>query len=75
MQGWRTFLLNALAAASIIVLEIVTMLVGVDWQAHLPREVAIWIVVAVNIANIVLRHVTSGPAGWRNGATPGKEPS
>ena len=75
MQGWRTFLLNGLAAASIIVLEIVTMLAGVDWQAHLPREMAIWIVVAVNIANIVLRHVTSGPAGWRNGKASGRATS
>jgi hypothetical protein len=69
MKGWRTFALNAFAAASIIVAEIMAMLAGVDWDAHLPRDVAIWIVVAVNIANIVLRHVTSGPAGWRTDRT------
>lgn len=68
MQGWRTLLVNAMAAMAVIGLEILHMLAGIDWQAHLPRDAAIWMVVAVNVANIVLRHVTQGPAGWRGGS-------
>ncbi|MHC5654268.1 hypothetical protein [Stappia sp.] len=65
MPGWKTFLLNALAALAVVLLEVLRMLAGIDWQAHLPGETAVWVIVAVNVANILLRHLTQGPAGWR----------
>ncbi|SDT99164.1 hypothetical protein [Stappia sp. ES.058] len=67
MRGWKTLLLNLGAASSVVLLEILRYLADVDWSAHLPPHAALWMVVGVNVANIVLRHVTFGPPAWREG--------
>lgn len=67
MRGWKTLLLNLAATASVVLLEILRYLADVDWSAHLPPQAALWAVVGVNVANIVLRHVTAGPPAWREG--------
>ncbi|WP_029060256.1 hypothetical protein [Stappia stellulata] len=67
MHGWKTLLLNLAAAVGIIALEVLRYLADVDWSAHLSPPTALWLVVGVNVANIVLRHVTSGPPAWRRG--------
>lgn len=64
MRGWRTLALNLATGLAVIAAEMAGFLAGVDWAAALgPRE-ALWLVVAVNLANIALRHLTRGPAGW-----------
>lgn len=68
MRGWRTLAVNALTAAGIVALEALRFLGEVDWAAALGQRQALWIVVAVNLANIALRHVTGEPAGWRREA-------
>ncbi|WP_417770283.1 hypothetical protein [Stappia sp.] len=65
MRGWRTFAVNALTAAGVAALEALRFLGEVDWAAALGPHQALWIVVAVNLANIALRHITGAPAGWR----------
>ena len=72
MRGWRTLVVNGLTAAGIVSLEALRFLGEVDWASALGPHRALWIVVLVNLANIVLRHVTREPAGWRREARPGR---
>ncbi|MCA1297546.1 lysozyme [Stappia indica] len=65
MRGWKTLVLNGLAAGAALLLECLHYLAGVDWTSHLAPQSALWVVIALNLGNILLRHVTDGPAGWR----------
>ncbi|MBA4610932.1 hypothetical protein H1W37_04670 [Stappia taiwanensis] len=65
MRGWKTLVLNGLAAGAALLLECLHYLAGVDWTSHLGPQAALWVVIAFNLGNILLRHVTDGPAGWR----------
>ena len=65
MKGWRTLILNASAAGAALALEISSYLTSVEWNAYLPPSAALWALIAMNIANIVLRHITDRPAAWR----------
>jgi hypothetical protein len=70
MRGWKTLLLNGGIGAAVVLLEMLTFLGAADWNAILPPDRAAVAVLGIGLANIVLRHVTSGPAGWRKAARP-----
>ncbi|WP_420411266.1 hypothetical protein [Roseibium sp.] len=65
MRGWKTLALNGAVGAAVVLLEMLTFLGAADWKAILPPERAALVMLGIGLANIVLRHVTSGPAGWR----------
>lgn len=65
MRGWKTLVLNSVVGLGVVVLEILTFLNAADWHALLPPERAALVILGTGVANILLRHVTSGPAGWR----------
>ena len=68
MRGWKTLVLNGSAGLVILVLEVLSFLGTMDWHAVLSPERAPLAVLGLGLANIVLRHVTKGPAGWRKQA-------
>lgn len=65
MRGWKTLLLNLVIGGGVLLVELLTFLGAADWYAVLPPERAALAVLGLGVANILLRHVTSGPAGWR----------
>ncbi|ADZ71339.1 hypothetical protein [Polymorphum gilvum] len=67
MTGWKTLLFNGGLAALVLAAEILDHLAVVDWRQIVPPGAAPLVVLAIGLANIMLRHVTHGPAGWRGG--------
>ncbi|WP_417480768.1 hypothetical protein [Maricaulis maris] len=65
MSGWKTFLFNGGIGALILAAELLDHLALVDWREILPEGTAPLVVLLIGIGNILLRHVTRGPAGWR----------
>jgi hypothetical protein len=63
LKGWRTIILNALIAAGMVALEIVQYADGVPWREVLPDQYALYVVIGVNVLNIVLRSITTTPVG------------
>ncbi len=63
MKGYRTILINFALASLALAAEITSWLTAFDWAAWLPPQYALWVIVGVNIANIVLRFVTTTPVG------------
>ncbi|GGB63282.1 hypothetical protein GCM10011316_38950 [Roseibium aquae] len=68
MTGWKTAAVNGGVVVTMVLGEILSRLSSVDWHQVLPEGSAGYMVAALGIANLVLRHVTSGPAGWRKQA-------
>ncbi|QDG78412.1 hypothetical protein [Labrenzia sp. PHM005] len=68
MRGWKTLVLNGAVGAAVVLLEMLTFLGAADWNAIMPPERAALVMLGIGLANIVLRHITSGPAGWRKGS-------
>lgn len=74
MEGWKTIIVNALLGSLALVAEVLTQLTDMDWKSVVPPDLAPYIIVAIALANIYLRHVTKGPAGWMITApAPGEE--
>lgn len=67
-SGWKTFLFNSLVGFSVIALQISDYLDKFPWPDVLPPKEAGWVALALGIINILLRHWTVGPAGWRKGS-------
>lgn len=65
MSGWKTLIFNGVLAAFAALAEILAYLDAFDWRAVLPPQQAGLALLAVGIANILLRHATDSPAGWR----------
>ena len=63
MKGYRTIAINFALATLALAAEIASWLSAFDWGAWLPPQYALWVIVSVNIANIVLRFVTTTPVG------------
>lgn len=61
-EGWRTILINLVMAIGFALAEIMAYLSIVDWREFIPPEYAPWVVVGINLLNIILRHVTTKPA-------------
>lgn len=70
MRGWKTLVVNGVIGGAVLAVDLLTYLGAADWGAVLPPERAAMVVLVIGLANIVLRHVTSGPAGWRSGKAP-----
>ncbi len=65
MRGYRTFLVNLGCAALVCAAELMAWLSVFDWRGYVEQDTALTLVLLVNTANIILRHVTDEPAGWR----------
>lgn len=64
-KGWRTIVVNAFVALGAAVPSIVDYLVngGVNVAELVPAGMAVWIVPALSILNMVLRRITTTPMG------------
>ncbi|MEP3049665.1 MAG: hypothetical protein ABJL55_17575 [Roseibium sp.] len=69
MRGWKTLVLNSVAGVTILVLEVLSFMTSTDWHLILSPERASLLVLGLGLANILLRHITSGPTGWRKDQT------
>lgn len=67
MNGWKTLIFNGAVGLIVVLKELLTYTAGVDWSDFLPPQSAEMVVLGLGIANILLRHVTVGPAGWKKG--------
>lgn len=65
MKGWRTLIFNVSISILVLAKEMLAYFAGVDWSQILPAKYAPYAILAIGIANILLRHVTTHPAGWR----------
>ena len=65
MSGWKTLAFNGSVGLAAVLAELLSYVSSMDWQEILPPEMVPHAVLAMGIANIVLRHVTHGPAAWR----------
>ncbi len=66
MKGYRTQIFNVLNAVSSASLLILAYLQTVDLSSILsPKEALMWIV-GINVVNIILRQLTTGPVGNRD---------
>jgi hypothetical protein len=63
LTGWRTVIINGLMAAGVVLGEILQFLVGFDWAAVFSPRQAVLIVLGVNVANIILRSITTTAIG------------
>ena len=63
MKGYRTILINFSLATLALAAEVASWLTTFDWGAWLPPQYAVWAIVTINVANIVLRFVTTTPVG------------
>lgn len=65
MKGWKTLLFNGGIGVAALLGEVLAHLNGTDLTKILPEASVPAAVTLVGLANIVLRHVTTGPAGWK----------
>lgn len=65
LKGWRTVILNAIPAGLIGGGELLGYLAGFSWGSVFSVETAMWLTFGLNVANIVLRTVTTTPVGER----------
>ena len=63
LKGWRTVAFNALTGAASVALLVLGYLQTVDLSSVLSPRDALFAAVAINVANIVLRAVTTTPLG------------
>lgn len=64
----RTIFINAAMAIVAMLAEVMTFLVGFDWASlGLSPRVVGYVVLAVNVVNIVLRFKTTAPPGEKIG--------
>lgn len=63
LKGYRTQIFNVLSAVGTTLLLILAALQTIDVSSFLtPQQTLAW-VVFINVANIVLRQLTTGPVG------------
>ncbi|MFN4010979.1 MAG: hypothetical protein ACK4K8_13565 [Pannonibacter sp.] len=65
MSGWKTLLFNGGLGLAVLVGQVLDQLSVMDWDAVLPPDWGPVVLVIVGVVNVLLRHVTTGPAGWR----------
>ncbi|NBN62882.1 hypothetical protein [Pannonibacter tanglangensis] len=68
MSGWRTLLFNGGLGLAALIGQVLDQMSVIDWTAVLPPDWVPVVLFAVGVANVALRHVTTGPAGWRRAA-------
>ncbi|MEP4031816.1 hypothetical protein [Roseibium polysiphoniae] len=64
MSGWKTLLFNGVVGILVVIAQLAEYVSAVDLSAILPSNMTPWVIVAVGLVNILLRHVTKGSAGW-----------
>lgn len=62
-KGWRTVIFNAVASVPVIGAQLADALGGFDWTKVLAPQNAAWAGLALLMANIILRSVTTSPVG------------
>lgn len=63
LKGWWTIIFNGAIALAVIVMEFMPFLLGFQWRGVVDAATAAWIVLALNLANIGLRMITTTPPG------------
>lgn len=70
LRAWwnysRTVFINAALALVAISAELAQFLVGFDWTTIMSARAAGFVVIAVNVLNIVLRFMTTAPVGEKD---------
>jgi hypothetical protein len=64
-KGYRTILLNGLMVGMVLMGQLLSYLAVFDWTAVLSPGQAAWVILAVNVLNILLRSCTTGPIGTK----------
>ncbi|MEP0234136.1 hypothetical protein [Roseibium sp.] len=65
MSGWKTLLFNGGVGILVAIAQLVEHVSVVEWSEILPADMTPWVIIAIGIINILLRHVTRGAAGWK----------
>lgn len=65
MKGWKTLVFNAAVGVLAVLAEVLAYLQVVDWNQIVPAGTATIVMAVIGVVNIILRHVTASPAGWR----------
>jgi hypothetical protein len=63
LKGWRTVIVNGVAAVVIIATDLTVYLAGFNWSALASAETAAMLTLSFNVANIALRAITTTPIG------------
>ena len=61
----RTIFVNVVGLGVVAFVENIDVFLAVDWDALFKHEVAVGIGLGLNVANIVLRVVTTGPVSFK----------
>ena len=64
-KGWRTILFNVGIMFLVVLAEVATYLTAVNWREYVAPEWLPFVISGVNIANIAMRYVTTGPTPLR----------
>ena len=67
LKGWRTIIVNAVIGLPALVLALLDELKAVDISPLLPPSFGVKIIAAMTVAAIVLRFLTTGPVGHKDG--------
>ena len=66
LQGWRTVVFNVLSLALMAIVEIIGWLAGFGgWEALFDFKTAAIIMIVLNVANILLRLITTTAVGQK----------
>lgn len=65
MSGWKTLFFNGGVGVVALLAELANNLDIVDLREVLPVQATPIAAIGIGVANIVLRHITNSPAGWR----------
>ncbi len=63
LKGWRTVVLNAIPAVGVVLTDVLGYLAGFEWSGLIEAKTAALMVLATNVANIVLRVLTTTRVG------------
>lgn len=64
MNGWKTLSFNGVIGGLALAGEIADGLEMVDLHGALPDRAMTYAVIGITVLNVLLRHMTKGPAGW-----------
>lgn len=64
-KGYRTIILNGLMAGALIMGQLLAYFTVFDWTQIMSPAQAAWMMLAVNVLNILLRFYTTGAVGTK----------
>ena len=62
-KGWRTVVFNAISTVASVLIPTVSYLADFPWAQYLEPQVAVVLIVGINLANKWLRSITTSPVG------------